>query len=151
MRRGDLSRLSWSHIQDDRIVITIGKSGHRREAIIPLYDGLRDVLTRIPKRSPIVLTSSKGRPWSKNGFAAGFNTAKNAAGIGTALHLHDLRGHGGDKVLHRRSAQARYRRNYGGGRRESVAKIIRKYVDRSAVIKDIIRQLNKRTEWAQTV
>ena len=53
LRRGDLLRLSWSHIQADRIVITTGKSNHRREPIIPLYDALRDLLTRIPKRSPI--------------------------------------------------------------------------------------------------
>src|SRR5262249_8803129 len=56
LRRGDLLRLAWSHIQDDAVVITTGKSRHRREAIIPLYDGLRDALGRIPKRSPIVLT-----------------------------------------------------------------------------------------------
>ena len=33
-----------------RSCITTGKSKHRREAIIPLYDALRDVLARIPKR-----------------------------------------------------------------------------------------------------
>jgi integrase len=49
LRRGDLLRLAWSHIQEDAIVIATGKSRHRREAIIPLYNGLRDVLARIPK------------------------------------------------------------------------------------------------------
>jgi hypothetical protein len=34
---------SWSHVGDDAIVLTTGKSRHRREAIIPLYGALRDV------------------------------------------------------------------------------------------------------------
>ena len=42
--------LSWSHVGDDAITITTGKSKQRREAIIPLYDGLREVLAAIPKR-----------------------------------------------------------------------------------------------------
>jgi integrase len=60
LRLGDLLRLSWSHIRDDRIEITTSKSRHQSEAIIPLYDELRDVLARIPKRSTTVLTNSLG-------------------------------------------------------------------------------------------
>ena len=68
LRLGDLLRLSWSHIHDDAIVISTGKSNHKRQAIIPLYDGLREVLARIPKRSTTVLTSTLGRPWTTSGF-----------------------------------------------------------------------------------
>ena len=51
LRKADLLRLSWSHIGDDAIVITTAKSGHKREAIMPLYDALKAVLASIPKRS----------------------------------------------------------------------------------------------------
>jgi hypothetical protein len=49
---------------------------------------LREVPARIPKRSPTVLTNSRGRPW-KTG--TGSIRAKKKAGIGE-LHFHDLRG-----------------------------------------------------------
>jgi integrase len=145
LRRGDLWRLPWSHIQDDAIVITTGKSKHRREAIIPLYDGLRDVLARIPKRSPIVLTNSKGRPWSNDGFGTMFNNAKAAAGIGPELHFHDLRGTAATR-FYVAGLSERVIAEIMGWEEESVAKIIRKYVDRAAATKAIIRQLNKGAE-----
>ena len=67
LRLGELLRLSWSHVGTDAIVIRTGKSKGKREAIIPLYDDLRDVLARIPKRSTRVLTNSRGRPWLTSG------------------------------------------------------------------------------------
>ena len=93
LRLGDLIRLSWSHVGDDAIVITTGKSSHRREAIIPLYEELRDVLARIPCQSPVVLTSSTKRPWAKDGLTSSFAKAKKTAWPdGDELHFHDLRG-----------------------------------------------------------
>ncbi|MEY9699182.1 integrase [Bradyrhizobium diazoefficiens] len=68
LRLSDLLRLSWSHVGDDAIVLTTGKSRHRREAIIPLYGALRDVLARIPKRATTILTSSRRRPWTAGRF-----------------------------------------------------------------------------------
>ena len=93
LRLGDLLRLSWSHVGEDAITITTGKSKHRREAIIPLYDDLRAVLASIPKRSTTILTNSKRRPWTADGFGSGFNKAKIDAGLADRdLHFHDLRG-----------------------------------------------------------
>ncbi|MBB4258073.1 integrase [Bradyrhizobium sp. CIR3A] len=91
LRQGDLLRLSWSHIRENHIEITTGKSKHRRTAIIPLYDDLRAVLGRIPKVSTTILTNSHRRPW--RGFGAAFDRAKKAADMGDIdLHFHDLRG-----------------------------------------------------------
>jgi integrase len=93
LRLSDLLRLSWSHVGEDTITITTGKSKHRREAIIPLYDELRDVLARIPKRATTILINSRRRPWKANGFGTAFNRAKIAAGMQERdLHFHDLRG-----------------------------------------------------------
>ena len=62
LRLGDLLRLPWSCVGSDAIVIATGKSGHRREAIVPLYDALKAVLASIPRRSPIILTNTRSRP-----------------------------------------------------------------------------------------
>jgi integrase len=93
LRLGDLLRLSWSHVEEDAITLASGKSRGRREAIIPLYDGLREVLARIPKHSTVILTNQRRRPWKPNGFGTAFNRAKIRAGINKRdLHFHDLRG-----------------------------------------------------------
>jgi len=140
LRRGDLLRLCWSDVKDDAIVITTGKSKHRREAIIPLYDGLRDVLARIPKRSPTILTNSKGRPWTSDGFGTMFGKAKTAAGIGPDLHFHDLRGTAVTR-FYIADIDMRSIAEIMGWEEESVAKIIRKYVGRQAATKALIRRL----------
>jgi integrase len=44
LRLGDLVRVSWSHIGADAVALTTGKSRHRREVIIPIYDALARVL-----------------------------------------------------------------------------------------------------------
>jgi integrase len=133
--------LAWSHVQDDAIIVSTGKSKHRREAIIPLYDGLPDVLASIPKRSTTILTNSKGRPWSNDGFGTMLNNAKVAAGIGD-LHFHDLRGTAATR-FYVAGLPERVIAEIMGWEEESVGKIIRKYVDRAAATKAIIRQLNK--------
>jgi integrase len=145
LRLGDLLRLSWSHIGADAIVIRTGKSRGRREAVIPLYDDLRAVLARVPKRSTRVLTNSRGRPWLSGSFSTLFIRAKQAADMMDAdLHFHDLRGTAATRFYLARLDE-RTIAEIMGWTEESVSNIIRKYVDRSAATKDIIRQLNKRT------
>ena len=141
LRLGDLVRLSWSHIGVDEIVIATSKSRHKRSARVPLYDDLREVLARIPKRATTVLTNSRGRPWGAKSLGNAFTLAKNKCGFAD-LHFHDLRG----------TAATRF---YTAGLRENVvaeimgweeahvAKIIRRYVDRSSVVKAAIAELNK--------
>jgi integrase len=145
LRRGDLLRLSWSHVSEYEIVIPTGKSGRRIEARIPLYDALRDVLARIPKRSTTILTNSKGRPWTGDGFGTMITKAKAKAGIGDELHFHDLRGTAATR-FYVAGLSERVIAAIMGWTEDSVSRIIRKYVDRTAAIKDVILQLNKRTD-----
>ena len=117
------------------IVITTGKSKHRREAIIPLYDDLRDVLKAIPRRSTTILTNSKGRPWTRDGFGSSFNKAKIGAGMGDAnLHFHDLRGTAATR-FYVAGLSERVIAEILGWEEETVAKIIRRYVGRAAATK----------------
>ena len=142
LRLGDLLRLAWSHIGEDAIVLPTGKSRGRREAIIPLYDGLRSVLDRIPKRSTTVLTNSRKRPWTADGFGSSFNTAKHDAGIADKdLHFHDLRGTAATK-FYIAGLSIRVIGEILAWSEEQVERIIRRYVARAAATKEAIRQLN---------
>jgi integrase len=142
LRRSHLLKLAWSHIHEEKGYIELVGMGnrHKRPGIIPLYDGLREVLVRIPKRSPVVLTNSRGRPW-KDGFGVMFNLAKIDAGIGSELHFHDLRGTAATR-FYVAGLSERVIAEIMGWTEENVAKIIRKYVDRTAATKAVIRQLN---------
>ena len=112
--------------------------------MIPLYDDLKKVLAGIPKRSTTVLTNSRGRPWTKDGFGSSFNKAKIAAGMGDAdLHFHDLRGTAATRFYVAELSE-RVIAEIMGWEEEHVARIVRRYVDRSAATRAIIRQLNER-------
>jgi integrase len=143
LRLGDLLRVSWSHVGGDAIVLTTGKSKHRREAIIPLYDGLRQLLARIPKRATTVLTSSLGRPWTKNGFGTAFQRAKKAAGMAERdLHFHDLRGTAATR-FYTAGLSERVVAEIMGWEEAHVERIIRRYVGRAAATKAAIAQINQ--------
>lgn len=146
LRLGDLVRVSWSHVDDDAIVLTTGKSKHRREAIIPLYDALRDVLKSIPKRATTILTSSRRRPWTVDGFGSSFNKAKIDAELAERdLHFNDLRGTAATK-FYVADFSIREIAETLAWEEDSVEKIIRRYVGRSAAIKARIQKLQKAKE-----
>jgi integrase len=124
-------------------VIGTGKSKGKRQAIIPVYEELREVLARIPKRSTTVLTSSKNRPWTTNGLASSFHTAKRDAWPkGDTLHFHDLRGTAATK-FYLAGLSEREIAETMGWEEAYVSKIIRRYVSRSAAIEDRIRRLDE--------
>jgi Phage integrase family len=140
----DLIRLSWSHVHADTITISTGKSKHRREAIIPLYDALRNILANISRRSTVILTNSRHRPWTRDGLGSSFNKAKIAAGMAERdLHFHDLRGTAATQ-FYIAGLSERVIAEIMGWQEEHVAWIIRRYVNRSAATKAMIAQLNER-------
>jgi integrase len=146
LRLGDLVRVSWSHVVDDAIVLTTSKSRHRREAIIPLYGTLREILDRIPKRATTILTSSRGLPWTTNGFGSSFNDAKIQAGMADRdLHFNDLRGTAATKFYIAGFSMREIAETLAW-EEESVEKIIRRYVGRAAAIKARISKLDKGKE-----
>lgn len=143
LRVGDLVRLSWSHVGEDAIIISTGKSGHRREAIIPLYSGLRAVLAGIPRRSPVILTNSRGRPWVKDGLGSSFVKAKKDTWPeGENLHFHDLRGTAATK-FYIAGLSEREIAELMAWEENQVSRIIRRYVGRQAAIKERIRKLDE--------
>jgi integrase len=138
LRLGDLLRLSWSHVGEHTIEITTGKSNHRQTAMIPLYDALRAVLAGIPKRSTTILTNSLGRPWPVSGFCSQFSRVKAKALPDRDLHFHDLRGTAATK-FYNAGLPKRVIAEIMGWEEEHVARIIRRYVDRTAATKAMCR------------
>jgi len=143
LRLSDLLRLSWSHVGEDAITLSTGKSRGRREAIIPLYGDLRKLLKRIPKRATTILTNSRRRPWTADGFGSSFNAAKHDAGIADKdLHFHDLRGTAATK-FYIAGLSIRVIAEILAWSEDQVERIIRRYVSRAAATKEAIRKLNE--------
>jgi integrase len=146
LREGDLLRACWSHVRPEEgaIVVPTGKSRGRREAVVPLYDDLVAALAIIPKRSTVILTNSRGRPWMRNGFTTAFNRAKRAAGLQDRdLHFHDLRGTAATR-FYIAGISERVIAEIMGWEEDHVRRIIRRYVGRAAATRALIRQLNER-------
>jgi integrase len=141
LRLSDLVRLAWSHVGDDAIVLTTGKSRHRREAVIPLYGALREVLAHIPKRATTILTNSRRQPWTADGFGSSFNKAKIDAGMSERdLHFNDLRGTAATKFYIAGFSMREVAETLAW-EESSVEKIIRRYVGRAAAIKARIKKM----------
>ena len=137
-RQGDLLRLPWSAYDGTHIRLRQGKTGGR--VVIPVGAPLKAALDAAPKRSPIILTNSDGKPWTSDGFRASWGKACKAAGV-VGVTFHDLRGtavtrlaagrlhRGGDRHHHRALAARRARdpryalpRARSGARRERYPK-----------------------------
>jgi integrase len=88
-RQGDLLRLAWSNYDGKTIRLQQSKAGAR--VVIPVGAPLREILDATPKRSPLVLVNSDGRPWTEDGFRSSWAKACKAAGI-VGVTFHDLRG-----------------------------------------------------------
>ena len=142
LRVGDLVQVCWAHVAEDAIIIATGKSKGKREAVIPLYNDLRDLLARIPKRGKTILTNSRGRAWTQDGLASSFYIAKKLAGLNERnLHFHDFRGTAATK-FYTVGLPERVIAEIMGWSEEEVRGIIRRYVDRTAATRAIINQIN---------
>ena len=143
LRADDLRKLSWSHIGDHEIVIPTSKSGRRREARVPLYAALREVLTAIPKRSTTVLTGAKGRPLKDGPNGSDFRKAfAKAFPHSPDLHFHDTRGTMATK-LHAAGLTPAEIAEIMAWVEKTVTRIIRRYVSRKAAMETVIRKLNQ--------
>jgi integrase len=140
LRLSDVARVSWSHVGPHEIRFATGKSRGKREAVIPIYPALRELLSRIDKRATTLLTNGKHRPWTAKRLDEAFREAKTAAGIDK--HFHDLRGTGATK-FYVAGFETRVLAEMLGWSEKHVERIIRKYVGRSAATEAAIRRLSR--------
>jgi integrase len=88
-RQGDLLRLPWSAYDGKYIRLRQSKTG--KPIVVRVGAPLKAMLDAAPKRSPIILTNSEGKPWTSDGFRASWRKACAAAGV-VGVTFHDLRG-----------------------------------------------------------
>ena len=91
----------------------------------------------------MILTNSKRRTWTADGFGSSFNKAKKDAGLAEKdLHFHDLRGTAATK-FYIAGLPVRVIAEILTWNEDQVERIIRRYVGRAAATKEMIRQLNE--------
>jgi integrase len=90
-REGDLLRLTWSGYDGTDIKLRQRKTGARVQ--IPVGTPLKAALDAAAKikRSPTILLTSEGRPWTEDGFRSSWGKACDKAHI-VGLTFNDLRG-----------------------------------------------------------
>jgi integrase len=88
LRQGDLLRLTWTQVAEWSVVTKTAK--RKKLVTVPLLPATQALLREIPKRGPMVLTNTYGKPWTTDGFKSSFGKVKKDAGL--ALRFHDLRG-----------------------------------------------------------
>ena len=71
------------------IVLRQGKSG--RLVRIKVYSELKTLLDATKREAVTILTNTRGRPWTGDGFRASWGTACDNAGV-EGVTFHDLRG-----------------------------------------------------------
>ena len=103
-RQGDLLKLPWSawdktpapKAKHGFIKLTPSKSITRkkpkgRPVKVPVSSLLRELIEKLPRVSPIMLTNGRGRPWQGNSFRKAWGAITDKAGV-VGLTFHDLRG-----------------------------------------------------------
>ena len=88
-RKGDLLRAPWSAYDGSTLRFKQSKTGAR--VVIPVGQPLKEMLDSMTRRSPVILTNTRGRPWTLDGFSTSWGKAVEKAGI-DGLTFHDLRG-----------------------------------------------------------
>ena len=140
LRREDLLKLSWGHVHENRIELKTGKSRGKRTVLIPMFSTLRELLKEIPKRATTVLTSSKKRPWTGDGFGSSWWKTLQDAGLGEAnVRFHDFRGTAATNFF-RAGFSLREIAETLGWAEDRVERLVERYVKRDEIMLDRIRR-----------
>ena len=70
-RQADDLAMQWSDCADGQISVVQEKTGKKLR--IPMHRDLAELLRTVPRRSTTILTSTKGRPWTSDGFRASWS------------------------------------------------------------------------------
>jgi integrase len=142
LRLGDLVRLTWGDVGQESVTVRTSKRGSR--VVIPLLDESKALIERIGRRDVgVVLTNTRGKPWTPDGLKTSFLKAKAAAGI-EGLRFHDLRGTAATRFKVFRLSDDRIA-SIMGWSKESVQALMLRYVSADAVAIDMLREIRERT------
>lgn len=138
LRQGDLICLPWSAVSDVAIRWKTSKRG--KEALIPLTPVLRELLVEIPRRSPVILTSTTGKAWTSDGLRTSFGKARAKAKI-KGLTWHDFRGTAVTRLAGTRLTQRDIARIVGWSEAR-VEQIMARYVSGDVLALEMLGRMN---------
>jgi len=148
LRRGDLVEIPTSADKGSHLEWKTSKSGRKIEIIVPIVPALRKLLNAIQAykiEHGITITTiafnQRGLPWTSHGFSTSFGKERDKH-PSLSKHLHDLRGSAATEW----KAAGLYNEEIAeilGWNPKSVDSIIRKYVDREAIISATVHRLQK--------
>lgn len=127
-RQKDIRELPWSSYDGSSIKLRQSKTGALIDMPCPLE--LKSYLDRLPRVSPLILTTVTGIAFGKRHFNLSWRGASDAAGAGE-LNFHDLRGTAATKLAEA-GASIPMIASIMGWSHGSAAKIISSYVARSS-------------------
>jgi integrase len=143
-RQGDLLRLPWSAYDGTRIRLRQSKTGTRVD--IKAGAPLKATLDATPKRCPIMLTNSDGKPWTSDGFRASWGKACKAAGV-VGVTFNDLRGTAVTRLALAECTEAEIATITGHSLRSVRAILDTHYLNRDPALgESAIRKLEQRTK-----
>ena len=143
-RQGDLLRLPWSAYDGTHIRLRQSKGGVR--VIIPVGAPLRRELDGVTKRSPIIMTTLDGNPWTPDGFRASWRKACKRAGI-VGVTFNDLRGTAVTRLALAGCTEAEIATITGHSLRDVRSILDAHYLHRDpALAESAIRKLERRTD-----
>ena len=137
LRQGDLLTLPWSAVSD--VAIQMQTSKRNKRVIIPITRGIREIIETIPKRSPVILTSSTERAWTQDGLRSSFHRAKVSAAV-KDLTWHDLRGTAVTR-LYSSGLTLRDLSRIFGWAEPRIEAILTRYVSADAVARDMLTRI----------
>ena len=143
-RQGDLLRLPWSAYSGTQIRLRQSKTGAR--VVIPVGTPLKAALDAAAKRSPIILTTIDGKPWTAAGFRASWGKACAKVGV-SGVTFNDLHGTAVTRLALAECTEAEIATITGHSLRDVRSILDAHYLHRDpALAESAIRKLAKRTE-----
>jgi integrase len=143
-RQGDILRLAWSAYDGTHIRLRQQKTGAR--VVIPVGGPLKRLLDSMPRLSPIVVTTSDGKPWQQNSFQQAWGRACKRAGV-VGVTFHDLRGTAVTRLALAGCTEAEIASISGHSLRSVHAILDAHYLSRDpALAESAVRKLESRTE-----
>ncbi|MGU3496310.1 tyrosine-type recombinase/integrase [Xanthobacteraceae bacterium A53D] len=144
-RQGDLLALPWSAYDGATIRLKQGKTGAR--VLIPVGGPLKAMLDATARRSPIMLVTLEGHPWTPDGFRVSWRKACAKAGI-VGVTFNDLRGTAVTRLALASATEAEIATITGHSLRDVRSILDAHYLNRDpALAQSAIRKLEKRTNF----
>lgn len=139
IRQSDLIGLPWGAYDGESIQLRTSKSG--RFVTIPCTQACRDLLAKIEKRQVVILTTERGkRRWTADGLRSTFRKACALAGVKRTFH--DLRRTAATRMI-AAGFDASQIALVLGWSEDEVETLKRRYVSRSAVVKQMLAKLGE--------